>query len=540
MVAALAWELNQRLSRARLRAVRLRREGRELTLYFREGTLHWDLHPRNGGVTFGPSSEPGSGARPLQATVQEVNSPPDERILQIHLLKARGRPRPLRVVVELLTNQWNAFVLEGDEGRIRHALWVRRTEGRVLAPGAAYALPEISAREGVEEPLSPDRWKALLVEGQKQGGSSFLLQNLAYASPLNLPALLGEHLQNPPPEARQDEGYRIWRALRDPLRSKPCILHTPEGPHPYPMPLPTFRTTPKATLLEAVGETAGKRDPTGPILEEILDHLDRAIRQEGGRIEALGRQLREATEPDTLRETATLILSRLEDIPKGESSVALTGFDGTPVEIELDPSLSPQENADALYREAGRRERARDRLPGLLDATTARLQKLKSFRAGLSEGTLDPEEVRGKVPGFSREAPREESRDERLPYRRFRSSGGLEIRVGRGARDNDELTFRHSHPEEVWLHARDGAGAHVVLRWKKPGNPPGRDLAEAAILAVLNSRMRSTATAPVDWTRRKYVRKPRRTPPGTVVADRVQTLFVEVDPQLPERLRWDR
>ena len=77
----------------------------------------------------------------------------------------------------------------------------------------------------------------------------------------------------------------------------------------------------------------------------------------------------------------------------------------------------------------------------------------------------------------------------------------------------------------------------MILRWRGADNPPARDLAEAAVLAALHSRARTSGTAPVDWTRRKHVRKPRKAPPGSVVPARVQTLFVEPDPALEERLR---
>jgi predicted ribosome quality control (RQC) complex YloA/Tae2 family protein len=76
-----------------------------------------------------------------------------------------------------------------------------------------------------------------------------------------------------------------------------------------------------------------------------------------------------------------------------------------------------------------------------------------------------------------------------------------------------------------------------VLRWEEEGNPPARDLAEAAVLAALHSRARGSGSVPVDWTRRKHVRKPRKAPPGTVVIERAQTLFVEPDAALEEQLR---
>jgi predicted ribosome quality control (RQC) complex YloA/Tae2 family protein len=126
------------------------------------------------------------------------------------------------------------------------------------------------------------------------------------------------------------------------------------------------------------------------------------------------------------------------------------------------------------------------------------------------------------------------------PYRRYRTSGGLEVRVGRGSSSNDDLTFHHSSPDDIWLHARDVAGAHVVLRWpEREANPPARDINEAAVLAALFSRARTAGTVPVDWTRRKYVRKPRKAPPGKVAIERARTVFVEPDAAMEKRMRWE-
>ncbi len=88
------------------------------------------------------------------------------------------------------------------------------------------------------------------------------------------------------------------------------------------------------------------------------------------------------------------------------------------------------------------------------------------------------------------------------------------------------------------MHARDVAGAHVVLSWgRRDQNPPEQDVRDAAVLAALHSRGRTSGTVPVDWTRRKYVRKPRKTAPGVVVLERGKTLFVEPDAALERRLR---
>jgi predicted ribosome quality control (RQC) complex YloA/Tae2 family protein len=162
---------------------------------------------------------------------------------------------------------------------------------------------------------------------------------------------------------------------------------------------------------------------------------------------------------------------------------------------------------------------------------------LEALLARARSGDADPEEVRAALPADRTSAGAGDPAPPGLPYRTYRSSGGLEIRVGKGSRRNDDLTFHHAAPDDVWLHARHAAGAHVVLRWKGEDNPPARDLAEAASLAALHSRARGSGSVPVDWTRRKHVRKPRKAPPGAVVVERAQTLFAEPDPELEARLR---
>jgi predicted ribosome quality control (RQC) complex YloA/Tae2 family protein len=152
---------------------------------------------------------------------------------------------------------------------------------------------------------------------------------------------------------------------------------------------------------------------------------------------------------------------------------------------------------------------------------------------------------RGESPAWAAAALRRPERTpraspaaaERLPYRVYRTSGGLEVRVGKTSRDNDRLTFHHASPGDVWLHARSVPGSHVVLRWSAPEAPPARDLEEAAVLAALHSRARTSGTVAVDWTRRKHVRKPRGAPPGRVGLLHARTLLVAPDPEVEARLR---
>jgi len=173
--------------------------------------------------------------------------------------------------------------------------------------------------------------------------------------------------------------------------------------------------------------------------------------------------------------------------------------------------------AERLYKEARKMERALEELP-------ARIVALGAARKSSSTSKRSARKVAKPVA-------------KRLPYRSYRSSGGIEILVGRGARANDELTYDIARPDDVWLHARDVTGAHVVMRWTQVGPPPSRDLHEAAALAAWHSRARGSTVVPVDWTRRRHVRRARGGLPGRAIVEQVKTVMARPSAQLERRLR---
>jgi hypothetical protein len=229
-------------------------------------------------------------------------------------------------------------------------------------------------------------------------------------------------------------------------------------------------------------------------------------------------ELERAREAPVLRAVAD-VLAPLGDEP---APPEVTLANGGAAVVEAKPGESARDAAERLYAAARSMERALELLPrriaklerdAAMAATEPAPERESSHRAGAAKTTVS------------------------LPYRRYRSSTGLEIRVGRGAAANDELTFRESSPNDVWLHARESAGAHVVLRWQKDGKPPARALEEAAVLAALHSKSRGAALVPVDWTRRKYVRRARGGAPGSVIVQRSQSVMVRPDAELEKKLR---
>ena len=604
LAGAAAAALRTHIKGGRTRAIHLDHEAREVLLWGRDWVLLVRLHPERGDLLLLPPTDPFPGARPLAARVSDVRSVPDERILLLELRRPRG-PGIRTLVLEWIPTRFNALVVEGQvvgagppagaPVTIRHVLHTR--EGaRPVAPGLPYRLPASQGRFGVAEPPPSFTWPAFSGEeepgkpggrpggehgggpgggtrpgadggadggatgggpgagpgggagGRGSGGADQgkeLLRTLAWTSPLNLSALVD---RSPTDALRQ--WHQMRRVALGELPGEGFLVQARGGWTPYPVLLPDAEPIPGG-LLEAFRVAAERNQPgasaTG--LASLVDPqlLEALARELGGvrrRVAGLRRELERTPDPEGVRARGDLLLARFGEIHRGAAKVVLEDFEGNPVEIPLDPTLPPHQNAARFYAEAARIERAREQLPARIEKAEARLALLTSLKEGVLDGTVDPGQLKqhlplhpSRNPGGKPGSPGDAGPS--LPYRRYRSSGGLEIRVGRGAGKNDDLTFRHSAPDDVWLHARESAGAHVILRWPGPGNPPARDLEEAAILAALHSRARSSGSAPVDWTFRKYVRKPRKAPPGRVRVDRARTLFVEPDPTLPTRLALD-
>ena len=551
LVHYLARELESRLSARRLRKVRFDSEQRRFTLELDAERLVWELHPTRGRIRVVKDEDGGQGDDlPTEAAegfggrtirtqrrprVRRVTAPLDDRILEIEI-DAGGPDRASRFVVELMTNQWNVLALAPDR-RIVSALWTRDT-GRTLQTGEVYEPPGgFEPREGLEEPVGLDRWHEILGEVDPDDRPGALVRALAWTSPLNAGPILEGGRDNPDAPgaggtAALEPAWLRYRELASRPEPRPQLLRL-RGGTPYPVPLPGVDGRPVMSLLAAF-QQATETDPLAPEVRDALeDRLERVTRR--------AERLREEAEKapalaEELRGRADLLMARLHELRKGMESVELDAFDGGTVTLELDPALTPVENAETLYDQAKRRERAAERLPARVREAVAERHRLEALLDALDDDDADPAELARWIDELRPETD-DDGESGRLPYRRFRSSGGLEIRVGRSGKANDELTFHHSSPDDIWLHARDAAGAHVILRWsQRDQNPPKRDLLEAAVLAAVHSKARTSGTVPVDWTRRKYVRSPRKAPPGTVIPDRVSTVFVEPDEEVVDRL----
>lgn len=250
--------------------------------------------------------------------------------------------------------------------------------------------------------------------------------------------------------------------------------------------------------------------------------------------QTLRREWEEARADATLRAQADLLAARLTGVPSGRDHYELIDFQGRPVTIRLDASRSPAQNLDSLYRKTAKAERKLVQLAPRLrqarfdrrryEARAAEIEHLKSLDELVEKAREEKIELRPKTPGEARSSRK--NRAPRLPYRVFVLKSGREIWVGRSAADNDQLTFHHASPRDLWLHAGGVEGSHIILR-QGGGVAPASEVEMAARLAARFSKAKHSGTVAVWITQRRHVRKPRKSAPGAVLPQRVRTIFVD-------------
>jgi hypothetical protein len=236
-------------------------------------------------------------------------------------------------------------------------------------------------------------------------------------------------------------------------------------------------------------------------------------------------------DPEALRRQAEALLAFGHALLPGAESVELPDpWDPQQKRlVTLDPRLSGRGNAERLFGKARRVERAAREVDLRLRETRAALAEARG-REALAEGARDA----AALPSAAERGAGRRAEDGRGGPRHYLTARGLSILVGRGARENHHLTFRVARPEDLWLHARDVPGAHVVLR-DPEGRAGAEDLREAAEVAAFFSEASEASLVDVHVTRRKHVR-PGRGGPGRVFVSHSDTL--RVPPRDPEgRLR---
>lgn len=299
--------------------------------------------------------------------------------------------------------------------------------------------------------------------------------------------------------------------------------------------------SPSATVAQVYDELRA-RDEATRAEAEARARLELLARKLERKVAALERDRARATSAEERRKHADLLLAHLHEIPRGAAEVTLPDdFEGgAPIVVTLDPSLSARDNATRLYKEHKRLSRALASIDARLDETRRTLDDARAALAGDLAGSHALLALRtseeAAASARARTSTRRAAEAPRRPYHEFRSSTGVPILVGRGDDKNDELTFKVARGADLWLHARDVPGAHVVVPLDGGRPVDEQTLLDAATLAAHHSSAKGEAQVDVGYTLRKYVRKPPRSRPGAVLTSGLKTIRIRLEPTRLARL----
>jgi predicted ribosome quality control (RQC) complex YloA/Tae2 family protein len=269
-------------------------------------------------------------------------------------------------------------------------------------------------------------------------------------------------------------------------------------------------TTSISEAVEAGADRAARQRPVDIARRSALSALAKRRRVAVAKLESLQLALQSGERAEGLRADGETVLAHVRSIARGQNRLVADGRD-----IALDPSLGAVANAQILFKRYRKAKAALANVPHLIEETSLLLRYLDS-QVALVGVAATADDVRGiaresaltlRRPGGTQPARRKPGATRQLgaPLRVV-ADDGVEILVGRSAKQNEQITFEVASPDDVWLHARGVAGAHVIVRCGAKAPSP-ETLSAAAVLAAMHSTSASDSVVAVDWTRRRHVRR---------------------------------
>ena len=257
----------------------------------------------------------------------------------------------------------------------------------------------------------------------------------------------------------------------------------------------------------------------------ILKTLENTKRKTENYIQKAWSKLKKIEDSRKNDEIANIIMANLHQIPPNVPKVTLYDFyHDKEIDIKLKTDLSPQKNAENFYRKGKNQKLEINAIKDNLKTRENELARLTN-QIDAVKGAEDIKSLR-KVIGNEMLKGRGASQQKSLPYKKFVFME-YDILVGKSAASNDTLTQKVAKKEDLWLHARDVSGSHVVVKTKAGRGFPMELIEKAAELAAFYSKRKNDSLCPVIYTLKKYVRKPKSLPPGQVKVEKEKVILVE-------------
>ncbi len=475
------------------------------------------------------------------AIVGEISQPPWERLLEIALTSGDAE---YRLIAELMPRRANVLLLR--DGVILDCLnrvGPRENRYRLSLPNHKYMPPppirgqldpadltECDLRRLLASAEKPSTQTRRLLPGRILGLSPLLAKEIIFraAGVIDVKAV----------DTGSAALYAAFAETLTPLlqrRWQPgigSVAGAPAAFSVFPLAQMEWRETDtvSAALQGYFGAISGidayqeAKKPVQAAIEEARIKLR-------SKIASLQKGLRDDSELQRLRQAGDLILAYQYALSDGQRELrAQYNPDEPELQVTLDPDLSPIENAQNYFRRYEKAKSANEAAPALVSETRLELDFIEQLENDLATASnwLEIDDVIQMLQtrGHWQGAPRQRIGGGRQGPLRIVSRDGYLIWLGRNSRQNEQVTFKTANPQDIWLHARDAPGAHLIIR--NDGRRISDQLiAEAAAVAAWHSARRNDANVQVDYTRVKYVKAIKGAGPGMVTYRNETSLFVQ-------------
>ncbi|WP_409341087.1 NFACT family protein [Paenibacillus sp. MBLB4367] len=489
-------------------------------------------------------------------TIEQVGM---ERILHISV-RHRDELGDLslkKIVVELMGRHSNIVLLDPEAGTIIdgiHHVTPAISSYRVIMPGSKYVAPP---DQGKHDPLdvTADRFAELLskdaetaeeLEAEEDDGKRLAERLVALFSGISptIAAEMAYRAANGGAGVSKAALWPVFQELMELVRERryaPAIVTTPSGKSLFSIVALTYaggevrRFDSMFECLEAYYGDKAERDTVKQRMADLLKFLQNEKNKNVKKLEKLEETMEEAKDADRFRILGELVTASIHAIRKGDKQVETINYydeEQRPVTIELDPLLSPPENAQRYFKKYTKGKNSLIAVREQLDSTHAEIQYLETVLQQIGHASLaDIEEIREELveQGYIRHRGKKSAKkkkNDKPVITCYLSSEGIPIYVGKNNTQNEYLTNRLAQSADTWLHTKDIPGSHVVIR---SGTFGEATLNEAARLAAYYSQAKQSSQVPVDYTLIRHVRKPNGSKPGFVIYDHQKTLFVTPD-----------
>jgi predicted ribosome quality control (RQC) complex YloA/Tae2 family protein len=475
-----------------------------------------------------------------------------DRVIKIHISPQAEILNPVSKILigEFMGKHSNVILVEEDTDRILESMkHIDETMSRYrqILPGLDYVMPPVSQKL---DPFSTDKetFSAVLTSGNDPLWRK-LLNNFQGMSPL-----LAKEIIARAPDESIESVWNVFVSLMDDIQAekfRPTVISRDSDEDDVlavsPIALQQFHdghAISFPTISDALEFFYRRRIAKESFLAQkaaVFQATRKRYEALQQKHESLKRQLEVSESADELKLRGDLLIANLHRIKRGQKEVSLQNFydpDGPEVTIKLDERLNPSNNAQKYFQEYKKAKRSKDILTKLVSKNQAAMGYMRKIIENTEEAedlgaletirnNLEQRGIIKKQNVIQKQKGKERNREEIPLFRRFRSSEGFQIYVGRNEKENELLLKRESSKNDMWLHAKQIEGSHVIVRnpEKRP-DIPKRTLLEAAIIAAHFSKAKHSGLVPVDYTWVKYVNKPRGGKRGFVTYTHEKTLFV--------------